>query len=580
MESTRNLPISSPSPRRKLRGASHGEWAASFSQGLPVRALILCIFLFALSSIYHLLPPQSSYQVLRDAHGVAPIVTLFILLLSAFHLAFERPQDWKRNSRVFLIYLLILLNVGLIRVLTSLLEANNYAADWILLGAPYVLAPVSLTLLLGARNGFHGLLYSLAFSSLIVPPQLSLPLVLMGVPVGLTGIFATRNLRKRSQLTRASIYLSLTGIVVAAIIGIFGPLNAFTTWDWHSVGRRIAVVAGAGAITVTLVSALVPVLESLFRITTTASWIELSDVNHPLLREMSLRAPGTYFHSQLVANLAENAADTIGANGTICRVCAYFHDIGKLSSPNFFIENISGKLNPHDALSPEESARIISGHVPLGVDLALKHKLNREIIGAIEQHHGDSMISFCYKRAEEARKALLEAGNVDMASLPELKESDYRYPGPKPQTVENAILSLADTLESASRSWEASKREKDLDQLVAGLINRRLQDGLLDESGISLTQISQIRESFVTSLRTLHHTRIAYPSEAAPTPPTTLLTSPAATVVATATAAATTTAGALPASEPRPQAVPPTASEPLPEPQQASNAPSEASQPL
>jgi putative nucleotidyltransferase with HDIG domain len=262
-----------------------------------------------------------------------------------------------------------------------------------------------------------------------------------------------------------------------------------------------------------VVGGALPILEHLFQITTDISWLEGSDLNHPLLRRMTIEAPGTYHHSLVVANLAEAAGEAIGANATLCRVCSYFHDVGKLVKPEYFTENMNFERNPHDDLAPTMSALIIIAHVKEGVDLALKHKLNQQIIDVIQEHHGTSLVFYFYKRALQQHEDARAGGKIMKMredDIPEVREESFRYGGPKPQTKESAIISLADMVESASRSLEKPTPQK-IEQLVTELIAQRISDRQLDECDLTLGELRIIAERFRFTLMTMLHTRIAYP---------------------------------------------------------------------
>jgi putative nucleotidyltransferase with HDIG domain len=260
-----------------------------------------------------------------------------------------------------------------------------------------------------------------------------------------------------------------------------------------------------------LISAALPVVEGIFRITTPITWLELADLNHPLLKRMTLEAPGTYHHSLMVAQLSEAAAEAVGANAAMVRVCSYFHDIGKLVKPEYFIENARFGRNAHEDLAPTMSALVIIAHVKEGVDLALKHRLNREIIDVIQQHHGNSLVYYFYNRALEQRQRTIERlGPGEEADVPEVSETSFRYPGPKPQTRECAIISLADTIESSSRCLEKVTSQK-IDQLVDEVMRRRLMEGQMQECDLRMTEYETIGESFKRTLRSMLHSRIAYP---------------------------------------------------------------------
>jgi putative nucleotidyltransferase with HDIG domain len=292
-------------------------------------------------------------------------------------------------------------------------------------------------------------------------------------------------------------------------INLFPPMDN----DWGMIGVQSALTLGNGIITAMIVGGALPMFEHFFQITTDVSWLELSDLNHPLLRRMTIEAPGTYHHSLVVANLAEAAAEKIGANATLCRVCAYFHDVGKLVKPDYFTENMNFERNPHDDLAPTMSALIIIAHVKEGVDLALKDGLNQRIIDIIQEHHGTSLVYYFYQRALQQQEDARAGGkimNIREEDIPEVQEESFRYSGPKPQTKESAIVSLADIVESASRSLEKPTPQK-IEQLVNELIEERIADGQLDECDLTLGELRVIAERFRFTLMTMLHTRIAYP---------------------------------------------------------------------
>ncbi len=240
------------------------------------------------------------------------------------------------------------------------------------------------------------------------------------------------------------------------------------------------------------------ILGSLFGITTTLQLQELARLDHPLLQELLRRAPGTYHHSIMVANLAEQAADQIKANSALIRVGAFYHDIGKMNRPPFYSENQEG-INPHDALDPQTSARIILSHVPDGLELAKRYKLPYRIHQFIAEHHGTRLVKgFLFKAQEQA------------AEDEEIDAEKFRYPGPRPQTRETAVVMLADVIESTSRALQPNS-EKAIEKLVNSLIDEDLTEGQLDESGLTLGDIRLIRESFIKTLKGRFHVRVKYP---------------------------------------------------------------------
>jgi hypothetical protein len=321
-------------------------------------------------------------------------------------------------------------------------------------------------------------------------------------------------------LIRAGVFVGIATWILAMTFGLIGPIywEMLGDTDWKLVGWQSLAAVGSGIITAMLVGGALPVLESTFGITTAISWLELADLNHPLLKRMTIEAPGTYHHSLVVANLAEAAAERIGANATMCRVCSYFHDIGKLVKPEYFTENMSYERNPHDDLAPTMSALIIIAHVKEGVDLALKHSLNQETVDIIQQHHGTSLVQYFYRRALQQQEDAREGGkimNIREEDIPEVREESFRYGGPKPQTKEAAIINLADSIESASRSLEKPNPQK-IEQLIKDIVEKRILDRQLDECDLTMRELQEVADSFRFTMRSMMHSRVAYPDSQRP----------------------------------------------------------------
>ena len=273
------------------------------------------------------------------------------------------------------------------------------------------------------------------------------------------------------------------------------------TWRLIALRRRPATSSGA-ALAGFLVSGCLPLVERCFGIVTDISLLELADGSHPLLQELVRRAPGTYTHSMTVATLAEPAAEAIGANPLLTRVGSYFHDIGKMLKPHYFIENQTGE-NRHDALEPALSTLIIIGHVKDGVALAEQYRLPRPIIDFIQQHHGTTLVEYFYREALRLQESAAATATSEL-------EPTFRYPGPKPQNRENGIVMLADAVESSSRALD-DPTPGSLRKLVHDLLMKRLLDGQFEESGLTLTELHLIEESLCKSLIALYHARIKYP---------------------------------------------------------------------
>jgi hypothetical protein len=243
-----------------------------------------------------------------------------------------------------------------------------------------------------------------------------------------------------------------------------------------------------------------PFIERSFKVTTSMTLLELCDVNQPLLRRLAQVAPGTYNHSLTLASMAEAAAEAIGANGLACRVGAYYHDIGKINKPRYFIENQGGGPNKHDKLSPAMSLLIIVGHVKDGVEMAREFGLPRVIQHFIESHHGTTLVEYFYHAARQRQ------GDDDQPS-----EMEFRYPGPKPQTREAAILLLCDSVEAAMRSM-AEPTAGRIEQFVHQMAMKRLMDGQFDRCNLTLEELHRIEQAITKTLCGIYHGRIAYPS--------------------------------------------------------------------
>jgi cyclic-di-AMP phosphodiesterase PgpH len=314
----------------------------------------------------------------------------------------------------------------------------------------------------------------------------------------LTAAVGAARVTQRGTLLRAGLRVGLANAVVVVALLLLG--NHFSLAS-AAIGISLALLSGA--LCGVLVSGVAPFVETVFSYTTDVKLLELANREQSLLRELELRAPGTYHHSMMVGHLAEKAADAIGANALLAKVAGYYHDIGKMRRPQFFVENatITQGENRHEKLSPSMSARIIQAHVKDGVELAEKHKLALPILKGIAEHHGTSVIRYFYEKAKE----LADPEKGDLVA-----EHDYRYPGPKPQTREAGILMLADSVEAASRTLFDTSPAR-VQQLVQRIINNYFRDGQLDECSLTLRDLHAIAKSFIETLSAIRHERIDYP---------------------------------------------------------------------
>jgi putative nucleotidyltransferase with HDIG domain len=461
----------------------------------------------------------------------AVLVMMLMFLGAVLHFSVSQPDTFQRNSRLLVVVGLLAVHLGVMKAILSFVEDNFMAGDFKMLLIPFGLAPMALTVLLGRGHGIFATIFISIWGCMMVAENRLLPWLVTSLVTGFVAVVASHEVHRRKHFLRAALVVGLTAFGLALL---FGHIQAFRSdgsladATWRARAQLTAyeglLVLAVNLATGIVVSSLLPLIESTFRITTSSTWVEMADLNHPLLRRMTIEAPGTYHHSLMVANLAESAAEAIGANTLLTRVCSYFHDIGKLNNPDYFIENQTPDANPHDSMTPSMSALVVLSHVKDGVDLALRHKLCREIIDVIEQHHGTSLTRYFYQRALEKRQQMRALADQDKAhetDVPEVDEQNFRYPGPRPQFKECAIISLADSIESASRSLEKPTPQK-IEQLVEELVRSRIVDGQLDECDVTLGELDAIRRSFVTTLRSMLHKRVSYdkPGEGDKTPTT------------------------------------------------------------
>ena len=401
-----------------------------------------------------------------------------------------------------------------------------YQQGQVLLWLPYALAPTVLAVMIGRRLGAFTALCCTIFGIVMFPSGTDAAIILNYSAVcfvtGTVCALVSGRVHKREQILRA-------GFVASAII--FASVYLLLSLDAAGQNEPIAlrgfsggfnvsgflvelsITVGVNFVLAALVGGMMPALERLFNISTPITWLEWADMNHPLLRKLQIVAPGTFHHSLVVQRLSEAGAEAIGADVTRAGVCGLYHDIGKIANPQYFAENIADPNNtPHADLTPEASARIITGHVTEGVELAESHGLNNRIVNAIREHHGVSTAYFFYRKAldhYEEEKAKFEEGLIDTCPE-EVDKAIFTYKGPIPQTRESGIVSMADAVESATRSLQ-HPTEEDIRNMISGIFKGRILDGHLQDCGLTLGEIEKLKESFFATIRTMHHNRIAYP---------------------------------------------------------------------
>ena len=439
------------------------------------------------------------------------LLMLVVLLASCGYLWSNHPQTFQNTRQLLLLAILAVMNLALVKAMMLLCGRTGLISFAVAQFAiPVALAPLLAGVLLLPSLGVFMTAFVSVFTAIMAGD--SFPLLITGMVSGFIGVYFTRHMRRRSQLVRAG-----AAITVAELLCI-ASLAAMTHVPLDTVLSQAVAGLINGLVTVFLASGLLPVCEFLFHITTDIRLLEFSDLNHPLLKKLCLNAPGTYHHSLVVANLAESAAEAIGANPLLARVSAYYHDIGKSVQPQFFTENQTPGQNPHDHLAPNESFQILADHVRVGTELAQKYRLNQPIVDAIAQHHGTTVATSIYRKAckaaQEAASVVRPLNASQTAPLPP-RQDEFRYAYPKPNSRESAIISLADAVESAARSLPNTAPEK-LRAMVEQIITARFEDGQLDECNLTIQELRVIAERFTQTLLNMLHTRIAYPKDESP----------------------------------------------------------------
>ena len=497
---------------RKRRKPNESAFSAALRSSFQVCLLLFIVFAALVSGWIVLSGNEDSLFAGNPMQAVVVVTVVTATVMIHWHVSL--PQTFRQNSTVTLMLTIIVLQLLLVKLSEYVASTFAPGGGFQFLVEPYIFAPMVLSLLVGRRHGTFAVVYASLFGGMTVARSEAFVFIIFSMICGFVAIYLTNQVRKRSRLVGAGAYAGLACVLLAFTLGqIQWPGFDATLVQWEMVAKQALSAILVSTLTAVVVSGLLPLLEALFRITTDVSWIELADLNHPLLKRMTIEAPGTYHHSLVVATLAETAAEEIGANAIMCRVCSYFHDIGKMNKPVYFVENIGDAPNPHDELTPNMSALIVMAHVKDGVDMAMQYKLNPQIVNVIQEHHGTSLIQFFYHRALKLRDEVqtqFEEGKAHEEDIPEVKEESFRYAGPKPRTRESAIISLADSVESASRSLQKPTPKK-IDELIESIFRDRLNDGQLDDAALTLEDLATIKRSFAATLRSMMHTRIEYP---------------------------------------------------------------------
>lgn len=438
---------------------------------------------------------------ITDYAKVAGIALLVSLLVVGWSRILRRFAGGEGRSRLSMIFLLLLLFVGLNRLGLFLAQAVALSSqgaalapvDAYLWALPYAAGPATVCLLLGVQPAVLFALCESLMAGVLLGGDFSV--VVYSLASGLVGALAAQKFTSRSALARVGGAVGATNLVVMLILQLYRGMPDLP----ETVALAAVCAVVGGPLAVGIASSLLPVLEGVFGITTDIRLLELSNQNLPLLKRLSLEAPGTYQHSLAVGNLAEAGADAIGANSLLLRVCAYYHDIGKLVKPEYFVENQRG-ANPHDVLSPSMSSLVILSHVKEGLEMARRGRLPLPLRQAIATHHGNKLIRYFYTKAREQSDP----------AMGEVRESDYRYPGPRPHTKELGVLLLADAVEAAARTLEVPTPGK-IQGMIGKIFADVVEDGQLDDCDLTFAELDKIASAFMWVLTNMYHHRIEYP---------------------------------------------------------------------
>lgn len=407
------------------------------------------------------------------------IIALICLYSYLFYFRRDYYDDWKVMS------FLMLMVTGFALLCYALQGA---IVDGIYL-VPMVIVPLLVLIFLDSRTAIYCNFITIMLATLVA--SIPLEFIVMQLAAGFLGVATTHELTRRSQLIRTAV---LTFLIYALVVI---SVSLMDTGALERATLRTLLFLGINAVFISFGYVFMFIIEKVFGFTSRVTLVELSDINNPLLRRLSEECPGTFQHSMAVSNLASAAAASIGANVQLVRTGALYHDIGKIKNPAFFTENQSG-INPHDALDPVQSARIITGHIRQGLSMAEKAKLPKSIRDFISQHHGRGVARYFY--------------NTFCNQHPgqEVDAEPFTYPGPNPQSREASVVMMADSVEAASRSLTDHSPEA-IRALVDRIIDAQIKDGLHNESDLSFRDVEKIKETFVRRLANIYHSRIAYP---------------------------------------------------------------------
>lgn len=438
-------------------------------------------------------------QILSSSIGSALIILCILMTTYILYIHRQSRTDLTNNKNLLFIASVLVTFFFIARISASLAESVAHytsfpiSASSISYGIPLASGAMTICLFLGLELAIPMAMLTAIGTAVIFKNRFDIFLYFL-INSSMAA-FWMQNCRERKVFIKAGLKLGVMNVILITIIDSYlgGSSNIKLLWDW-----AFAFTGGVGAGIVT--AGITPLIEIAFGYTTDIKLLELANLDQPILRRLMIEAPGTYHHSVVVGTMVEAAASEIGANSLLAKVCGYYHDIGKIKKPLYFIENQTNGINRHDKLAPSMSSLILIAHIKDGVEIARKNKLGQVIIDTIRQSHGTSLISFFYEKAKQLKGE--DAVNID----------NFRYPGPKPQTREAGLVMLADMVEAASRTL-ANPTPSKIQGLVQNLINKAFSDGQLDDCELTLKDLHKIAKSFYNILSGMYHHRIEYPEK-------------------------------------------------------------------
>lgn len=437
--------------------------------------------------------------LLDTERNIYPIIGLIILIMLIIgvigyemHCLDERDQLDRRIVTTIIVISIIV--ISLMKIISLFFTQDSY----LFYVVPVATGSLLLKLLINERISLvlatlYALIGSIIFNSEI-PGTVNIEAGIYFLFSQIAAIISLSNIKDRLTIVRAGIGMTMINI---SLVLLFSFLS-FESFEWLDIALQGTFAVGSAFLSAVFTIGLLPFFETALGILSDTKLLTLANPNHPLLRKLLTEAPGTYHHSIMVANLSETACEAIGANGLLARVGAYYHDVGKTIKPHYFIENQISMKNPHDVLDPKDSAKIIINHPYAGAEMLKDYKLPDEIIDITNQHHGTTLLKYFYYKEKEKN--------------PNILEEDFRYPGPKPQSKEAAIICICDSVEASVRSLKEPTEEK-IEEIVSNIINDRLMDGQFNESPITLRELDIVRNTICTTLKGIFHSRIQYPKE-------------------------------------------------------------------